>query len=121
MNLDFKYLPLAYHEGEERSDFPGYLVQSAPRSAHRHRRGDLLALVLKLDGKHGYSKDEIDLLTDQAAALFFNTQGSVTRAQQEMTDWVNNQLLERNMDRGYEGIRAVGSLNTAVLHKGWLF
>jgi len=121
MNLDFQYLPLAYTEGEERSDFPGYLVQSAPRSAHRHRRSDLLALVLKLDGKHGYSKDEIDLLTDQAAALFFNTQGSVTRAQQEMTDWVNNQLFERNMDRGYEGIRAVGSLNTAVLHKGQLF
>jgi hypothetical protein len=30
-------------------------------------------------------------------------------------------VLERNIDRGYEGVRAGGSIALATLHNGWLF
>ena len=34
---------------------------------------------------------------------------------------LNKAILERNLDRGYEGVHAEGSVNIAVLHNGWLF
>jgi hypothetical protein len=121
MTIDFIYLPLVYDEGNESPAFPGMLVRSAHRTAHRHRREDFLALLLSFQGEHRYTVDEINILAEQAADIFFGAQGSVTRALQEMTEWVNGQVLDRNMDRGYEGIHAAGSLNAAILHKGRVF
>ena len=119
--MDFLYYPLVYRKGIDSVEFPGALVTGAPRGAHRHRMKDTLAVLLSLSGNHRYSLNEIQELLKSASDIFFGAQGSVTRAIQAACDQINKLILERNLDRGYEGIRALGSINLAALHNDWLF
>jgi hypothetical protein len=119
--MQFTYYPLAVRQGKERQNIPGALVLAAPRSSHRLRKDDLLAVLLEVSGDHRYSGEEIRELAEKTAAVFFGAQGSVTRAMQQASEETNRLIMERNLDRGYEGIRASGSLCLTVLHNGWLF
>jgi len=119
--MAFIYYPLAVRKNQERRSIPGAKVMIAPRGSHRHRRDDLLTVLLNLSGEHRYDGEEHAELTDMAANVFFGAQGSVTRALQEACEEVNRRILERNLDRGYEGIRAAGAINLAAVHNGWLF
>ena len=119
--MDFLYFPLVSRQGIEQGEFPGALLTSAVRGAHRHRSKDTLAVVLSLSGDHRYSGDEIQELVNSTSEVFFAAQGSVTRAMQAACDQVNKLILDRNLDRGYEGVKAVGSINLAALHNDWLF
>lgn len=121
MPIDFIYYPLVYGEDRKSNRCPGMLVMEPPQIAHRHRRDDLLALLLTLEKEGKYSAEEISTLVESAANLYFRTQGSVTRSMQAVCDFLNKQMLERNIDRGYEGVRAAGVVNLAVLHNNWLF
>ena len=119
--MDFLYYPLVSKQGIESGEFPGALFTGAVRAAHRHRSKDTLAVLLSLSGDHRYSPEEIQDLVKNASDAFFAAQGSVTRAMQAACDQVNKLILDRNLDRGYEGIRAVGSIDLAALHNDWLF
>lgn len=119
--MDFLYYPLVCRQGIESDEFPGALLAGAPRGAHRHRMKDILAVLLSMSGNHRYSLEEIQELLKNASDVFFGAQGSVTRALQAACDQVNKLVLERNLDLGYEGVRAVGSINLAALHNNWLF
>ena len=119
--MEFIYYPLAVRKEKERQNIPGAVVLAAPHTAHRHRRDDLLAGLLHVNGDHRYEAEEIQALVENAAGAFFSTQGSVTRAMQQACEDINRKIMERNLDRGYEGIRAGGSLCLAVLHNDWLF
>lgn len=119
--MQFTYFPLAVRQGKERQNIPGALVLAAPRGAHRHRKDDLLAVLLEVNGEHRYEGDEIRELAEKTANIFFGSQGSVTRAMQQASEETNRLIMERNLDRGYEGIRASGSLCLTALHNGWLF
>ena len=119
--MDFLYYPLVSKQGIENGEFPGALLTGAVRGAHRHRSKDTLAVLLSLSGDHRYSREEIQELVNNASDVFFAAQGSVTRAMQAACDQVNKLILDRNLDRGYEGVRAVGSINLAALHNDWLF
>ena len=79
---------------------------AAPRGAHRHRREDLLAILLDISGDHHYTNNEIHELAEGAANAFFREQGSVTRAMQQACNDVNRRIMERNLSSAYEGIRA---------------
>lgn len=119
--MQFTYYPLAIRQGKERQSIPGAHVLAAPRDAHRHRKDDILAVLLDVNGEHRYEGDEIRELAEKSAKVFFNAQGSVTRAMQQACEETNRLILERNLDRGYEGIRASGSVCLSALHNGWLF
>ncbi len=119
--MEFLYYPLVFRQGIESDEFPSALVTRAPRNAYRHRVNDTLAILLSLSGDHRFSSEEIRELSKKASDVFYATQGSVTRAMQAACDQVNKLILERNLDRGYEGIRTVGAINLAALHKDWLF
>jgi hypothetical protein len=121
MSFDFIYYPLVYRAGREGRAIPGMHVMQAPSSAHRHRQHDLLAVFLNISGDHRYDPEEIEEMTRQASSAFFSIQGSVTRAMQTLAENLNKHIFDRNLDRGYEGIRALGTLNMAVLHNDWLF
>ncbi len=121
MSFDFHYYPLVYRAGREGDAIPGLQVLSAPAISNRHRQHDLLALLLTISGDHRYDPEEIQALTLEAGQAFFQVQGSVTRALQAVADSLNKQIFDRNLDRGYEGVRALGALNLAVLHNDWLF
>ena len=119
--MRFTYFPLAVRQDKERQLIPGAIVMAAPHGAHRHRKDDLLAVLLTVSGDHRYEGEEIQALAENAANVFFGAQGSVTRAMQQACDETNRKILERNLDRGYEGVRAGGSMAMAALHNGWLF
>ena len=121
MVIDFITYQLQSIGGKEYHQIPGVLVENAARTTHRHRQDDLLALFLSFSGEHRYISEEIDELTKTASGIFFHTQGSVTRVIQLIMEDLNKRILERNLDRGYEGVQAEGSVNIAVLHNGWLF
>jgi hypothetical protein len=121
MNFDFIYYPLVYRAGREGEAIPGMQVLPALANAHRHRQHDLLAMLLTISGDHRYDPEEIQAMTLEAAESFFQIQGSVTRAMQAVADALNKQIFDRNLDRGYEGVRALGTLDLAVLHNNWLF
>ncbi|BBB49312.1 hypothetical protein [Pelolinea submarina] len=121
MSIDFIYYPLVFRAGREGEAIPGMQVMQAPAIAHRHRQRDLLAMLLTVSGDHRYDPEEIQTITQAAAESFFQIQGSVTRAMQAVADTLNKQIFDRNLDRGYEGVRALGTLNLAVLHNNWLF
>jgi len=121
MAIDFITYQLQSIGGKEYHHITGVLVEHGVRTTHRHRQSDLLALFLSFSGEHRYLNDEIDDLVKKASGLFFHAQGSVTRAIQLVLEDLNKSILERNLDRGYEGIQAEGSVNIAVLHKGCLF
>ena len=121
MSIDFIYYPLVYRAGREGEAIPGMQVMQAPAIAHRHRQHDLLAMLLTVSGDHRYDPEEIQTITREAAESFFHIQGSVTRAMQAVADALNKPIFDRNLDRGYEGVRALGTLNLAVLHNNWLF
>jgi len=121
MAIDFITYQLQSTGGKEFHQITGVLVEHAARTTHRLRQSDLLALFLSFSGEHHYLSEEIDDLIKIASGIFFHTQGSVTRAIQLIIDDLNKRVLERNLDRGYEGIQAEGSVNITVLHRGWLF
>jgi len=119
--MDFLYYPLVSKQGIESGEFPGSLLTGAVRGSHRHRSKDILAVLLSISGDHRFSRDEIQDLVKNASDVFFAAQGSVTRAMQAACDQINKLILDRNLDRGYEGIRAVGSIELAAFHNDWLF
>ena len=121
MTIDFITYQLQSIGGKEYHQITGVLVERGVRTTHRHRQSDLLALFLSFSGEHRYTNEEIDELVKKASGLFFHAQGSVTRAIQLIIEDLNKAILERNLDRGYEGVQAEGSVNIAVLHNGWLF
>jgi len=121
MTIDFITYQLQSIGGKEYHQITGVLVEHGVRTTHRHRQSDLLALFLSFSGEHLYLNEEIDDLVKKASGLFFHAQGSVTRAIQLIIEDLNKVILERNLDRGYEGVQAEGSVNIAVLHNNWLF
>jgi hypothetical protein len=90
MSIDFNYFSLVFDDARVSRAIPGMLVASAPRSACRHRRGDLLAIYLDITGEHRYQADEISTLVRDAAGQFFQTQGSVTRAMLTACDQIHH-------------------------------
>jgi len=121
MAIDFITYQLRSSRGQEYNQIVGVLVEQAARTTHRHRHGDLLALFLSFTGNHNYINEEIDDLTKISSGVFFHAQGSVTHAINLVIEDLNKRVLNRNLDRGYEGIQAEGSVNITVLHNGWLF
>ena len=121
MSFNFHYYPLVYRAGREGEAIPGMQVLQAPAGAHRHRQQDLLAMLLTISGDHRYDPEEIQQLAAEAGQAFFRIQGSVTRAMQAVAENINKQIFDRNLDRGYEGVRALATLDLAVMHNDWLF
>ena len=121
MVIDLITYQLQSRGGKEIHHINGVLVEHAARSTHRHRQGDLLGLFLSFSGDHHYLDQEINDLVKTASGIFFHTQGSVTNAIQNVVEDLNKRILDRNLDRGYEGVQADGSVNISVLHNSWLF
>ena len=121
MAIDFITYQLQSIGGKEYHQITGVLVEHAARTTHRHRQDDLLALFLSFSGEHRYKIEEINELTKTASGIFFHTQGSVTRAIHSIIEDLNQRILERNLDWGYDGVQADGSVNIAVHHNSWLF
>lgn len=121
MPADFIVYQLQYIGEKEYTKIPGVLVERAAKASHRHRQSDLLAMQLSFEEEDLFKGDEVEHLLEEASGLFFNTQGSVTRAIQQVIDHLNRQVYDKNIEWNLDGNQTLGSLNIVVLHNDWLF
>ena len=96
MAIDFHSYCLQIKNGIEVNKLPGAIVVAASRGAHRHRRSNLLALLITFTDNSILSDDEFMAQPQELAALFFRSPGSVTRAMQLVAEKLGRALWERN-------------------------
>ncbi len=115
MTLDITLSPLYRINGQEVASLPGLVTIAPPAGAARSREKDQLIAYLLLTGNSTFSTSEYMQVAKDAAAVFFQTPGSLTNALRTATDHVNTNLLERNMTSSKNGQFAVGWLTLAAI------
>ncbi len=115
MTLDLTLSPLYRINGQEIANLPGLIVLTPPQNAARSREKDRLVVYLLLTGNSTFSTSEYLQVAKDAAAVFYQTSGSLTSALRTAADHVNTNLLERNMTSSRSGQYAVGWLTLAAL------
>jgi hypothetical protein len=120
MGIDFHTYLLKIVNGAELAAARDYLVMASSSKSHRHRKGEILALLLDFNDSAAITETEIKKITTEAGKTFFETPGSVTNALQTAAGFINTAILERNLsaDSG-EPLRAAGCF--VVSHNGYLF
>ncbi|HZU87099.1 MAG TPA: hypothetical protein VFF78_06425 [Anaerolineaceae bacterium] len=103
------------------ADVPGLLVTAPGRRPARGRGDDRLIVWLHLLSASSMSAEKQREMTEEAARLYFETPGSVTAGLRFAFEQINQIFLERNLHgvRGSE--QWIGSLNMAVLRRGYLY
>lgn len=108
--------------GTDAGSLPGVFAFLPAKRAARGRETDKLFGFLKFLDPRSISADLIQQWINAAAARFYQTPGTVTSAMRMVTDYLNNQIMDRNL-RGNEAgkVQATASLNLAVEHHGFLY
>ncbi|MHB8808267.1 MAG: hypothetical protein ACYC59_11920 [Anaerolineaceae bacterium] len=120
MGIDFHTYPLKITNGVELVAAEESLVMASSLKSHRHRKGEILALLLDFNHPAAITGSEIKKITAEAGKTFFETPGSVTNALQTAAGFINTALLERNLSAdSSELLQAAGCF--AVSHNGYLF
>ncbi len=115
MTLDLTLAPLYRISGQEIASLPGLLALTPPSNAARGREKDRLIVYLLLTGNSTFSTTEYLQVAQDAANIFYQTSGALTRALRTAADLVNKTLLERNMTTSARGQYAIGWLTLAAL------
>lgn len=120
MAIDFYTYTLKIADGAEIPIAKEYLVMASSLKSHRHRKGEILAVMLDFNYPALITENEIKEMATDAGKTFFATPGSVTNAIQSAAGSINNAILEKNLaaDSG-ETLNASASF--AVSHNGYLF
>jgi hypothetical protein len=117
MTLDLTLSPLYRINGQEIANLPGLLALTPPQNAARGREKDRLIVYLLLTGNSTFSTSEYIQVAQDAADIFYQTSGPLTRALRTAAELVNKILLERNITTSGRGQYAVGWLTLASLRE----
>jgi len=115
VSLDLTLSPLYRINTQEPASLPGLLAVRPPRKTARGREQDRLVVYLLLSGNASFSSPEYKQLTEDAAAQFYKSAGTLTSALRAAAEAVNRLLLERNLSTSGRGQYAVGWLTLAAL------
>ncbi|HWQ04308.1 MAG TPA: hypothetical protein VN452_03020 [Longilinea sp.] len=115
--FDLLFHPLSLAAGQEQSSLPGLFISQSPRKASRNRNGDILLILLGLDGNSPLPAPAQESLLLQTAQVYYRSQHSVTSGLREAADSINDFLLNRNLKTAREGLQAAGRLTFLVIHK----
>ncbi len=115
--FDLNILPIHRYNGQEFADLPGLLAVTPPRKTARGRDKDNLIVHLTLSGNARFETHEIEELTRNAAAQFYQSPGSLTSAMRKVAESINSSLLERNLSTSGRGQYALGLLALAVIRE----
>lgn len=120
--FDLNYYQINLASGSEKSVLPGIFAFTAPKRAARGRETDKLIGYLKISDSGTLSADILQQWIKEAAAVFYRTPGTVTAAMRMVTDYLNGQIMDRNLHGNETGeSQVVGSLNLAVEHRNLLY
>jgi hypothetical protein len=115
--FDLNILPIHRYNGQDFADLPGLLAVTPPRKTARGRDRDSLIVHLTLAGNARLEAHEIEELTRNAAAQFYQSSGSLTSAMRKAAEGINNSLLERNLSTTGRGQYALGLLVLAAIRE----
>jgi len=121
MAIDFHYYLINKSAGQEKASLLRALVAKPTHGAHRHRKEDMLAILVSFPDNIAIVEEIIDQQLEKLSGLFFKAAGSVTRAIQVVAEEINNYLLDRNIELADSNLQTTAILNISVLHKGYLF
>ena len=100
MTIDFHTYTLRVRSGKEVSMTDAYMVMASSLKSHRHRKGEILALLLDINPEVLLSAEEIEGLLAETRKTFFSTPGSVTNAIQCAAGVINSGILAKNIQAG---------------------
>ncbi|GAP15434.1 hypothetical protein LARV_03220 [Longilinea arvoryzae] len=114
--FDLLFNPLSLAAGQEQTSLPGLFISQSPRKASRNRSGDILLILLGLDGNSPLPAPALENLLLQTAEVYYRSQHSVTAGLREAADSLNEFLLNRNLKSAREGLQAAGRLTLLSIH-----
>lgn len=115
--FDLLFHPLSLAAGQEQSSLPGLFISQSPRKASRNRNGDILLILLGLDGNSPLPAPALESLLLQTAEVYYRSQRSVTAGLREAAESLNEFLLNRNLKSAREGLQAAGRLTLLAIHR----
>ena len=115
MTLDLNILTIHRIKGQESTSLPGLVAVAPPRKAARGREQDRLLVYVLLTGNATFSVSDYKKIAADAAAVFFQSAGTVTSALRAGAGSVNQVLLERNQLSTGSGQHVTGYLAMACL------
>ena len=121
MAVDFHYYSINVVSGQENQDLAGFVVTDRTYKVHRHRREDLLAILMTFSERTPQFIESLAEEIKNIPPIFFDSAGSVTRAIQAVAEALNAYLLEWNVQAEEIQQPMYAALNIGVLHRGYLF
>ncbi len=118
---DLNLIPIHFHQGQLKTDLPGFLAAGPPRRTGRGRGEDLLLLHLKLGGSLQVSSQTRGDWLKRLIQIFFRTSGSVTAAMRTVVETLNLTMMEKNLKSVQGGGALTGEINLAVVHRQFLY
>lgn len=120
MGIDFHTYSLRIVNGTEQPAGENYLIAASNLKSHRHRKGEILALLLDFrQVSEDFHSTQMKLL-QEAVNIFFGTPGSVTNALQRAAGIINSTILEYNL-KAESGEPVEAAACFIVSHNGYLF
>jgi len=117
MGIDFHTYFLNISNGIKIPMPENYLVMGSSLRSHRHRKGDMLVILLDFNQPTAV---EIEPELKKAGKIFFETPGSVTNAIQTTAGAINSFLLDMNL-AAETGESVNAAANFVVYHNGSVF
>jgi len=121
MKFNLRYYPVEIRDGAYRYHLPGLIVFNTSRTAHRHRRDEIVTFALHVGDNHEINNETLSSLLAGAKSIYERTQGSVTHAIQAMTQHINAFLMKYNSENAHLDLHGTGNANSFVIHKNHLF
>ncbi len=120
MGIDFHTYSLKIVNGKELPAGENFLITASNLKSHRHRKGEILALLLDFRQISEDFRQTQRKMLQEAGNTFFSTPGSVTNALQRTAGTINSTILDYNLQAG-SGEPVEASACFAVSHNGYLF
>lgn len=113
--FDIQVFPYSLTGGREEIHLAGLYTAVPPRRTARGRDKDQLILLLSQEGGSDIPADAQQEMLEKIAALFYRTEGTVTRALKVIAEQLNERIIARTMRAQGKGLARPAILNAAVI------
>lgn len=113
--------PIFIEAAQERGNFPGLYVSSAPRRAARLRGQDQVVFFFSQSGTTLLAPNLQQEMLSRLADTYFQSAGSVTSGMRITVERLNDFLLKRNLREARQGGQVAAALAMAVIHGNTLY
>lgn len=121
MIFDIHITPINRQFGQVKPELPGVFAVTPPKRCSRGRDRDSLLMLLSPSANSGLSTPHLLEILSQAASKFYETPGTITSALSEAANFLNDFLLNLNLNNTREGFQVNAVLTLSVFRGDLLF